>query len=222
MALWCRVKDLEEKKKRLKRVFDKLPKALADAAKEALKRKETAEEADAKAAAAAADAAMAALRAADEPEEFDELAEPENPSSGRRRGRARRDAARARVGERAGGDDGAGAGGRGAARGTASVNPKNIVECVLIKRKAELLGALDVKSLSAVFQTSSTLAALADDASTWHRVYAARRAARGAARQDAGLAIQTEEQDYAPLIPAPLAAAAVEAAARWISTTSSA
>ena len=86
--------------------------------------------------------------------------------------------------------------------GTASVLPKNIVECVLIKRKAELLGALDIKSLSAVFQTSSTLAALADDASTWHRVYAARRAAPRQA-PDAGLAIQTEEHDYAPLIPAP-------------------
>ena len=86
--------------------------------------------------------------------------------------------------------------------GTASVLPKNIVECVLIKRKAELLGALDIKSLSAIFQTSSTLAALADDASTWHRVYAARRAAPRAA-PDAGLAMQTEEQDYAPLIPAP-------------------
>ena len=61
--------------------------------------------------------------------------------------------------------------------GTASVLPKNIVECVLIKRKAELLGCLDVKSLSTIFQTSSTLAALADDASTWHRVYAARSAA---------------------------------------------
>ena len=53
----------------------------------------------------------------------------------------------------------------------------NIVECVLIKRKAELLGCLDVKSLSTIFQTSSTLAALANDASTWHRVYAARSAA---------------------------------------------
>ena len=61
--------------------------------------------------------------------------------------------------------------------GTASVLPKNIVECVLIKRKAELLGCLDVKSLSTIFQTSSTLAALANDASTWHRVYAARSAA---------------------------------------------
>ena len=60
-----------------------------------------------------------------------------------------------------------------------------------------------MKSLSAIFQTSSTLAALADDASTWHRVYAARRAAPRAA-PDAGLAIQTEEQDYTPLIPAPL------------------
>ena len=203
VALWCRVKDLEEKKKRLKRVFDKLPKALADAAKEALKRKESAEEADAKAAAAAADAAMAALRAADEPEAFDELAEPENPVAG--------DAADEPVATLRGPVSAsvlaaltapAPAVAEAPSAGTASVLPKNIVECVLIKRKAELLGALDIKSLSAVFQTSSTLAALADDASTWHRVYAARRAAPRAA-PDAGLAMQTEEQDYAPLIPAP-------------------
>ena len=204
VALWCRVKDLEEKKKRLKRVFDKLPKALADAAKEALKRKETAEEADAKAAAAAADAAMAALRAADEPEAFDELAEPENPVAG--------DAADEPVATLRGPVSASvlaamtapppAAVAEAPSAGTASVLPKNIVECVLIKRKAELLGALDIKSLSAVFQTSSTLAALADDASTWHRVYAARRAAPRQA-PDAGLAMQTEEQDYAPLIPAP-------------------
>ena len=204
VALDARVKDLKLKQKRLKEVFKKLPEALKEAAKEALKRKETAEEADAKAAAEAADAALAALRAADEPEEYDELAEPVNPQSG--------DAADEPVATLRGPVSASVLAAMTApapvaeapSAGTASVLPKNIVECVLIKRKAELLGALDIKSLSAVFQTSSTLAALADDASTWHRVYAARRAAPRAA-PDAGLAIQTEEQDYTPLIPAPLA-----------------
>jgi len=199
VSLKGRVKDLEVKQKRLKEVFKKLPEALKEAAKEALKRKETAEEADAKEAAAAADAALAALRAADEPEEYDELAEPVNPQSG--------DAADEPVATLRGPMSAsvlaamtAPAPAEAPLAVTASVNPKNIVECVLIKRKAELLGCLDVKSLSAIFQTSSTLAALADDASTWHRVYAARRAAPRAA-PDAGLAIQTEEQDYTPLIP---------------------
>ena len=146
---------------------------------------------------------MAALRAADEPEAFDELAEPEHPVAG--------DAADEPVATLRGPVSASVLAAMTASAptvaeapsaGTASVLPKNIVECVLIKRKAELLGALDVKSLSAVFQTSSTLAALADDASTWHRVYAARRAAPRAA-PDAGLAVQTEEHDYAPLIPAP-------------------
>ena len=58
---------------------------------------------------------------------------------------------------------------------------QNVVECILIKRRTELLGALDVKALCAVFQTSKTLAALNKDAATWHRVYAARRAAPRAA-----------------------------------------
>lgn len=194
MALHCRVKDLKEKKKRLKEVFKKLGPAMRA---EAEKRDKLAAKAK------KAEAAAAVTPADDPPEEFDELAEPVNPTPGTAadepvatlRGPvsanvlAQLTAPAPAVAEVP-------------FAGTARVLPKNIVECVLIKRRAELLGALDIKSLSAVFQTSSTLTALAEDASTWHRVYAARRAAPRLA-PEAGLAQQTEDQDYAPLLGGP-------------------
>ena len=99
-------------------------------------------------------------------------------------------------------DDGAGAGCRCPLAVTASVNPKNIVECVLIKRKAELLGALDVKSLSAVFQTSKyARGARRRRVDLAPGVRCSKSgAARGAGRRPRR---QTEEQDRGPLIPAP-------------------
>ena len=202
VVLWCRVKDLDEKRKRLKEVFKKLEPALREAATAALKNKESAEEADAKAAAEAAEAAMAAR--ADE--DFDELAEPENPQPG--------DAGDEPIATLRGPVSAnvlahmlapAPAAPEAPFAGTSSVNPKNVVECILIKRRTELLGALDVKALCAVFQTSKTLAALNKDAATWHRVYAARRAAPRVA-PDVDLAAQTEEQDYGPLLGMPFGA----------------
>ena len=83
------------------------------------------------------------------------------------------------------------------------MNPKNVVECILIKRRTGL-GALDIKR--SVRSLNSELAALNKDAATWHRVYAARRAAPRAA-PDVDLAAQTEEQDRGPLLGMPFGAA---------------